>query len=147
MPILPMMATSSVIWFPNTAWNTMMGQLSPPPSCVALPFSRAILAGGASAFAALPALKPSVYPTATEANRLGRVADTLYGRGETRHGSPRDGMAEKLWIYALPNPHPEKPIRSITCMPKKERSLSFMGLPSPTLKRIPCGPARARSYI
>jgi hypothetical protein len=79
---------------------------------------------GASAFAAVPAMKPVVFLTNTEDNRLGRKAH-VYGRGETRHGSPRDSMGEKLWIYALPNPHPEKPIAHITCTPQTERALIY----------------------
>lgn len=80
---------------------------------------------GASAFEAVPALKPGVFPTATEEIRLGRVPTGDYGRGETRVASARDRTRENLWIYALPNPDPEKPIRRLICKPQSERSLIF----------------------
>ena len=79
---------------------------------------------GASAFAALPAMKPVVFLTNTEDNSLGNIGHD-YGSGETRHGSPRDSMGEKLWIYALPNPHPDQPIAQITCTPQTERTLIY----------------------
>jgi hypothetical protein len=80
---------------------------------------------GASAFAAQPALKPEVFPSVTEEHILRRVASNDYGRGETRHESLRGVGAAKLWVYALPNPHPEQPIRRILCQPQKERALIF----------------------
>lgn len=78
---------------------------------------------GASAFAAMPASKPGVVLTATEEQRLGRRPAADYGRGETRHNSGRDGGRTKLWVYALPNPNPEKPIEKLILTPKEERSL------------------------
>ena len=102
---------------------------------------------GASAFAAMPAIKPEVYPTVTEAIRLDRVPGSPYGRGETRHGSPRDSMPEKLWIYALPNPHPEKPIRRIICTPKEERSLIY-AITTTSLEAHPLRPGtRQKLYL
>jgi hypothetical protein len=80
---------------------------------------------GASAFEAVPALKPGVFPTVTEEIRLGRMPTGDYGRGETRVASARDRTRENLWIYALPNPEPEKPIRRLICKPQSERSLIF----------------------
>ncbi len=78
---------------------------------------------GASAFAAMPAAKPTVAMGATEEHALGRRPTSAYGRAETRHSSGRDGARTKLWVYALPNPHPHKPIRQLTLAPKNERSL------------------------
>jgi hypothetical protein len=80
---------------------------------------------GASPFAAAPALKPAAFPTVTEEQILGRMPRGPYGRGETRHTSGRERSPEKLWLYALPNPHPEKPLRRIICTPKEERSLIY----------------------
>ncbi|MCZ6632441.1 MAG: CehA/McbA family metallohydrolase [bacterium] len=80
---------------------------------------------GASAFAAQPATRPHITMAATEEQSLDRRPQAVYGRGETRHGSGRDGARERLWVYALPNPHPDKPIRKITLTPKTERSLVF----------------------
>lgn len=80
---------------------------------------------GASAFAAVPALKAGVFSTVTEEIRLGRTPTGDYGRGETRHVAGRERSAERLWLYALPNPHPETPIRRLICAPQTERSLIF----------------------
>ena len=77
---------------------------------------------GASAFAAMPAAKPGVVMGATDEHGLGRRPASAYGRAETRHSSGRDGGRIKLWVYALPNPNPEKPIGHLTLVPKKERS-------------------------
>ena len=83
---------------------------------------------GASAFAAMPAAKPGIVMGATDEHGLGRRPASAYGRAETRHSSGRDGGTgyggqAKLWVYALPNPHPEKPIGHLTLVPKNERSL------------------------
>jgi hypothetical protein len=64
-------------------------------------------------------------PANTEAFKLGRLPGQAYGRGETRVTSGRDRVAEKLWLYALANPHPEKLIRRISCTPREERSLIY----------------------
>lgn len=80
---------------------------------------------GASAFAAIPALKPGVFHTVTEEIRLGRTPTGDYGRGETRHVAGRERSADRLWLYALHNPHPDAPIRRLICTPQSERSLIF----------------------
>lgn len=80
------------------------------------------IAWGASAFAAIPALKAGVFATLTEEKILGQPPTNDYGRGETRHVSGRERSADRLWIYALPNPHPAKPIRRLVCTPQPERS-------------------------
>lgn len=79
---------------------------------------------GASAFLAVPALPAQVFATTTEDAALGRVARP-YGRGETRVHSGRERTAEKLWLYALPNPHPEKPIRRLHLTPVGERAAIY----------------------
>ena len=80
---------------------------------------------GASPFAAMPDAKHSINASATEEQALGRASREQYGHGETRVRSGRDYNPEKLWIYALPNPEPDKPIRRITCTPREERSLIY----------------------
>lgn len=80
---------------------------------------------GASPFAAVPALETAVFPTTTEEQFLGRIPQRPYGRGETRTRSARDLAEDHLWLYALPNPHPEKLIQRIICRPKQERSLIY----------------------
>ena len=79
---------------------------------------------GASPFLAMPALPPQVFATVTEDAALGRIARS-YGRGETRTSSGRERTAEKLWLYALPNPHPEKAIRQLILTPAKERATIY----------------------
>ncbi len=79
---------------------------------------------GASPFLAVPALPPQVFITASEDAALGRPA-RVYGRGETRVASGRERSAEKLWLYALPNPHPDKPIRQLLLTPAKERATIY----------------------
>ena len=81
------------------------------------------IAWGASAFAAMPASKPGVVIGATDEHNLGRRSASAYGRAETRHSSGRENSRTKLWVYALPNPNPDKPIQKVTLMPKTERSL------------------------
>ncbi|MBX3013772.1 MAG: CehA/McbA family metallohydrolase [Caldilineaceae bacterium] len=83
------------------------------------------IAWGASAFAAIPALKANVFATLTEEQILGRQPTGPYGRGETRHVSGRERSADRLWLYALPNPHPTKPIRRLICTPQKERAVIY----------------------
>ncbi len=79
---------------------------------------------GASAFTAVPASEPKVMPSAAEAIITGQKA-VHFGQGETRHISGRDSSMEHLWLYALPNPQPEKAIRRITCIPKNEKSVIY----------------------
>jgi hypothetical protein len=79
---------------------------------------------GASPFAAVPALGPHVWNSATDDRRLDRKARTPYGEGETRVDSGRD-RNENLWLYALPNPAPDKPIRALILRPHSERSLVY----------------------
>lgn len=80
---------------------------------------------GASAFAAQPYLKPEVFRSATEDYSLGRPSGEPYGRGETRVHSGREAAPELLWVYALPNPHPDKPIRQIVLTPQHERAAVY----------------------
>ncbi len=75
---------------------------------------------GASPFLAVPALPNVTIPAAAENAVLGRQAHPS-GRGETRLASGRDRVAEKLWLYALPNPHSDKLIRQLILTPVKER--------------------------
>ena len=80
---------------------------------------------GASPFAAVPDAKHHTFSSATEDQALGRASQEQYGRGETRVRSGRDYNPKKLWIYALPNPEPHKPIQRIICTPREERSLIY----------------------
>ncbi len=80
---------------------------------------------GASAFAAVPHRSDGVASSVGEALALGKMPRSGYGQCETRHGSGRDMGDQHIWLYALPNPHPDKTIRAIHCIPKSERALIF----------------------
>lgn len=80
---------------------------------------------GASAFAAVPHTQDDVIRSASEHFDLGNLLRDTYGRGETRHGSGRDAAAEHIWLYALPNPNPDKTISEIRLTGKDERALIY----------------------
>ena len=86
---------------------------------------QATVGWGASAFEAVPHRQDMVNPSVGEALTLGKMPKTSYGDGETRHGSGRDEWGQHLWLYALPNPHPEKAMSAIHCAPKDERAVIF----------------------
>lgn len=98
---------------------------------------------GASPFAAQPARDVSVFNTSTEDFLLRQVAAQPYGRGETRHDAGRTIEIENLWLYALPNPHPEKPIAELVLRPRGERSLVY-GVSVTTLADHPLRPGVRR---
>ncbi|MCA9862178.1 MAG: CehA/McbA family metallohydrolase, partial [Thermomicrobiales bacterium] len=91
---------------------------------------------GASPFAAVPAKGPIVFNLATEDYLLGRAAAQPAGRAETRHDSGRPIESEMLWLYALPNPHPEQAITGLTLVPRAERSLVY-GITATSLEDHP----------
>ncbi len=80
---------------------------------------------GASAFAAVPHQQDTVVSSVAESLALGRMPASEYGRGETRHSSGRDAYAERIWLYALPNPHPSRAISEIRLSGKDERALVY----------------------
>ena len=80
---------------------------------------------GASPFAAIPAANETIFPNSDEALVLGQIARQPWGNSECRTRSGRDGGKRKLWIYALPNPFPEKAIKSLQLIPKSERSAVY----------------------
>jgi hypothetical protein len=98
---------------------------------------------GASPFAAVPALGPAVFTTSSEDFLLDRVAADSRGRTETRHDSLRAVDTENLWLYALPNPNPEKPIHAIFLRDGEERSIVY-GISSTTLEDHPLRPGVRR---
>jgi len=80
---------------------------------------------GASPFEAIAAEKAAVFNTVSEDALLGNMPRGPYGRGETRTHSGREGMAEKLWLYALANPHADRPIRRLLLKPCNEQSVIY----------------------
>ena len=96
---------------------------------------------GASAFAAVPHRRDDVVRSASENIEVGRLPVDTYGRGETRHGSGRDHSSEIIWLYALPNPEPEKAISEIRLIGKEERALIY-GI---SATQVEAHPLRART--
>ncbi|MCB8959080.1 MAG: CehA/McbA family metallohydrolase [Ardenticatenales bacterium] len=74
---------------------------------------------------ALPALGPEIFNTVTEEFTAGRPVSREYGQGEARVDAGRDRSREHIWLYALPNPQPDKPLRELICAPVDERSLIY----------------------
>ena len=98
---------------------------------------------GASPFAAIPARGPAVFTTSSEDFLLDRTAADSRGRTETRHDSCRAVNNENLWLYALPNPEPEKPIHGIVLRGGEERSVVY-GISATTLADHPLRPGVRR---
>ncbi len=96
---------------------------------------------GASPFAAVTHQNDTVEGSTAEAFALGRKPAEPYGSGETRHSSGRDAHDEHIWLYALPNPHPEKPVREIRLRGNGERALVF----GVSATQVEAHPLRART--
>ena len=108
-------------------------------------------AWGSAPFACVPAADDEVFPASEEMQLLGRIAVEpgqmasgtegglslrervawAYGaRHQTRTASAHErGLdpvtAGRLWVYALPNPQPEQPLRRVTCRPREARSAVY----------------------
>jgi hypothetical protein len=80
---------------------------------------------GASPFAAIPAREQQVVRTVAEQLEADGSATVPFGIGECRHGSARDSDADLLWIYALPNPHPDRAIEAVVLTPRDEPSAVY----------------------
>lgn len=96
---------------------------------------------GASAFAAVPHCRDQIAAGVSDSIIMGRMPATTYGHGETRHGSGRDHASEIIWLYALPNPAPDKAISAIRLVGKGERALVF-GI---SATQVEAHPLRART--
>ena len=84
-----------------------------------------------------------VAASAAEDQTAGRVTTVGYGRGETRHGSGRDGGQDLAWLYALPNPHPDRPIDAVELRPGAERCAVY-GIAATDLPDHPLRPGTRR---
>ncbi len=98
---------------------------------------------GASPFAAVPMHADRVVASAAEDQAAGRLSSVGYGRGETRHGSGRDGGQDLAWLYALPNPHPDRPIDAVELRPGAERCAVY-GIATTDLTEHPLRPGTRR---
>ncbi|MHC1950435.1 CehA/McbA family metallohydrolase [Bradyrhizobium sp. UFLA06-06] len=84
------------------------------------------IAWSASPFGAMPLRAPSVHSSIDEDFALGRAAGVSFMIGEERSQSGRmreDG--ENLWVYALPNPNPDKELTSLALRAEQESSLVY----------------------
>ncbi|WP_456749034.1 hypothetical protein [Bradyrhizobium sp. USDA 4470] len=81
---------------------------------------------GASPFAALPLRAPIVHASTGEDFILGRAPGASFFQGEARNQSGRmDRQGENLWLYALPNPYPDKELSALSLRAEQEISLVF----------------------
>lgn len=101
---------------------------------------QARIAWGASAFASVPAVQDVVIPSNAEQIALKRSPTPNFGPGEVRHRSARDSEPASVWLYALPNPQPDKPIQSLRLQPMTERSAVY----AITLTQVQEHPLRAQ---
>ena len=100
----------------------------------------------ASPFAAVPAQGPYVFATASEDALRGRPPARIWGQSETRHHSGRAAdEAENLWLYALRNPDPARPVAGLLLAPGTEESVVY-GAATTTLDEHPLRPRARRFY-
>ncbi len=105
---------------------------------------QAHIAWGNSPFNAVTAHGPRVMGSALESASTGKKG-VPFGRGEVRIVPWWEVSPEHIWIYAFPNPHPEKAIRGITCSPRDERSIIY-AITHSLLADHPLRPARRRKF-
>jgi hypothetical protein len=89
---------------------------------------------GSSSVQCVVAADEGVYLSSGDSERLNRPAAVLGRFADTRARSGLDEVAfsqaggpilEALWLYAVENPHPSKPIARLTCLPRTERSVIY----------------------
>jgi hypothetical protein len=80
---------------------------------------------GASPFAAVPAREEQVVRPVAEQLEIAGAATTPFGLAECRHNSARDGEGDLLWVYALPNPYPDRAIEAVVLTPRDELSAVY----------------------
>ncbi len=101
------------------------GSHEPLPILRRLAIQQGRINWGASAFASVPATEPRIFSTASEEWELGRMPSNMYGRGEQRTSSARDSQPDNVYLYAMPNPHPDKIVQQIELQPIEERSAVY----------------------
>lgn len=80
---------------------------------------------GVQPFATVPVNKTRVFNSATDYHLLGKPAPRSFGSCEIHLNCSFEQTKEHLWVYALPNPYPQKRIRQVICTPCEERSLIY----------------------
>jgi hypothetical protein len=101
---------------------------------------------GASPFEAVPALGPEVLLTPHDAQALGRLTDGATRISVERVASGRNSGSDNLWLYALPNPDPAKPIRQVRLAPRGQRSVVY-GLAWTRLDEHPLRPGLRQKLL
>ena len=101
---------------------------------------------GASPFAAVPMYADRVFASAAEDQAAGRPAASGYGHGETRHDSGRGAGQRLAWLYALPNPHPDRAIDAVELRPGSERCAVY-GIAATALADHPLRPGTRRKLL
>lgn len=119
------------------------GSLASIPIRRRFAIQQARIGWGASPFAATPHVKDTIDATVSESLSLKRMPSTAYGNGETRHGSGRDAISAHFWLYALPNPFPERVIAAIRCLPRDERAVIY-GISATRVSEHPLRPGLRR---
>jgi hypothetical protein len=94
------------------------------------------IAWSASGFAAVPARGPYVFSTASEDVARGRAAEMTWGRSLARTNSGRSNDGENLWLYALPNPHPQHELVGLALAAVDEQVVIY-GIATTTLTEHP----------
>ena len=95
---------------------------------------------GASPFAAVPLLVDQVTASCAEDQAAGRAPSVAYGSGESRHRSGRDAGGPGGWLYALPNPYPDRTIDAVVLRPAGEPCVVY-GIAATELTDHPLRPA------
>src|SRR5258706_9375052 len=73
----------------------------------------------------MPALGPHVSPPPNDARARGRLTAPAMGISIERAASGRNSGSDNLWLYALPNPNPENPIRQERLLPRGQRAVIY----------------------
>ena len=104
---------------------------------------QARVAWGASPAAAVPARDDHVRRSITEELAVSGAVSYGLSDAESRHESGRDAAqrasypAEMLWIYALPNPHPERPLEALLATPSEKASSAIYAVTLTSLSEHP----------
>jgi len=89
---------------------------------------------GAGTFLAVPHLKPDAFWTNTEELLRGQMPTHPWGNSQTR--TTAHDPSGCLWIYALENPQPRRPIHKVVCTPGTGPVL-LLGITTTNLKAHP----------
>ena len=135
---------SSAITWPTTRCATPTARNTCTPIRRRFAIQQARVGWGASPFAAVPLLADQVTASSAEDQAAGR-SPAAYGRGETRHNSGRD-TGPGGWLYALPNPHPDRAIDAVELRPASEPCAVY-GIAATELTDHPLRPGTRRKLV